>query len=147
MNTVFNPPEGGMHNDNGGCAHLQEARATLASFDLVAPTECVGLLYGAVEQRLRLEPDDDAHARLRTRIPPVRPYSPLRGSPLETQAMAYTWETLNATARQRLTEITACDAALFGDVVARARQLRDGGAALRGPRTEACAKRLAGPVQ
>ena len=52
-----------------------------------------------------------------------------------------------ATARQRLTEITACDAALFGDVVARARQLRDGGAALRGPRTEACAKRLAGPVQ
>ena len=95
---------------------------------------------------MRLEPDDDAHARLRTRIPPVRPYSPLRGSRLEQQAMAWSWETLNATARQRLTEITACDAELFGDVVARARQLRDGGAALRGPRTEACAKRLAGAV-
>ena len=146
MNTVFNPPDSGMHNDNGGCAPLQEARATLASFDLVAPTECVSLFYPLLEQRLRLEPDDDAHARLRTRIPPVRPYSPLRGSKLEQQAMAWSWETLNATARQRLTEITACDAELFGDVVARARQLRDGGAALRGPRTEACAKRLAGAV-
>merc|ERR1712087_488394 len=121
VSTQFAPVEQGMRSRLRCKDTLPDARALLASFDLVGVTSCMTQLLDSLALRMRLPPDTVMQRRARRsairkgKLVPmqVRPVTNFPSQPAYKMARYWTWSTLNASSQERLWQLTRCDADLY----------------------------------
>ena len=106
--------------NDAGCepSTLSEARAALARFDLVGLTECLPQLFRAIERRLELPHEPQAHSKARESTshaspPPIQ----MEGRPRPAEQFAHrVWPRLSLQVQGQIqATLRRCDGALFDD--------------------------------
>ena len=123
ISTQFSPQSKGMRSQMRCKDALPQARALLASFDLVSVTSCMPQLLDSLAHHMRLPPDsvEQQIARRssvkRGKLVPfhVRPVTTFPRQTAYVMSRRWTWETLNISSRLRLWQLTRCDNELYLD--------------------------------